>query len=277
MKKIAVFMGSARKKTTYEAVREFEKRMKTLGEYEFDDIYLNEYNLGFCNGCKVCFDKGEALCPLKDDRDVLIEKMERSDGVVFASPNYAFHVSARMKNLLDRCAFIYHRPRFFGKRLTVIITQGMFGGGDIRKFLENAGKNFGFSVVKGSVVNTLEPMTERQKEKIGIEMRKLAIRYHTALQRSELPKPSLLRLIMFRITRTMLQSMRVKLYDYAYYLEKGWFGSDYYYDTRISFVKKAIARVSDRFGRMIAKNIGDTETNRVGKAASRKLISNKIG
>ncbi len=108
-------------------------------------------------------------------------------------------------------------------------------------------------------------------------MRILAIRYHTALQRSELPKPSLLRLIMFRITRTMLQSMRVKLYDYAYYLEKGWFGSDYYYDTRISFVKKAIARVSDRFGRMIAKNIGDTETNRVGKAASRKLISNKIG
>jgi len=37
--------------------------------------------------------RGRVL-PLKDDRDVLIEKMMTSDAVVFASPNYSFQVSA---------------------------------------------------------------------------------------------------------------------------------------------------------------------------------------
>jgi multimeric flavodoxin WrbA len=30
--------------------------------------------------------KGEEFCPLKDERDLLIEKMMSSDGVVFACP-----------------------------------------------------------------------------------------------------------------------------------------------------------------------------------------------
>jgi multimeric flavodoxin WrbA len=255
MKKITIFIGSARKRTTYEAVVEFAKNMKKYGEFEIEHVFLDDYNLGFCNGCKVCFDKGEEFCPLKDDRDVLIEKMARSDGVVFASPNYAFQVSARMKNLLDRCAFIYHRPRFFGKQLTVIVTQGLFGGREIRNFLENAGENFGFSVVKGSVVNTLEPMTVKRKAMLEKEIATLARRYSKALKRSELPAPSIVRLIGFRMTRTMLQWMRVKLRDYYYYRDKGWFDSEYYYNTHMNIFKKAIARFSDTCGRMIAKKI----------------------
>jgi hypothetical protein len=33
-------------------------------------------------------DKGEEFCPLKNDRDILIEKMVNSDRIIFASPNY---------------------------------------------------------------------------------------------------------------------------------------------------------------------------------------------
>lgn len=50
-------------------------------------------------------DKGEEFCPLKDDRDILIEKMVNSGGIIFASPNYFFQVSAFMKIFLDRIAF----------------------------------------------------------------------------------------------------------------------------------------------------------------------------
>jgi multimeric flavodoxin WrbA len=46
--------------------------------------------------------------------------MMKSDGVVFASPNYSFHVSAIMTTFLDRLGFVFHRPRFFGKTSTSV-------------------------------------------------------------------------------------------------------------------------------------------------------------
>jgi len=134
MKKVTAVIATQSRKNTYRAVQEFEKGLRRLGELDFEYVFLSDYRLEFCRGCKVCFDRGEELCPLKDDRDLLIEKLERSDGVVFATPNYAFHVPARMKNLFDRTAFIFHRPRFFGKVCAAVVTQGMFGGGTIVKY-----------------------------------------------------------------------------------------------------------------------------------------------
>jgi multimeric flavodoxin WrbA len=155
MKKVTAFIASARKKTTYQAVREFEKSLKQHGDIDFEVVFLSDYNLEFCQGCKQCFDRGESFCPLKDDRDKLLEKLEHSDGVLFATPSYAFQVSARMKNFLDRIAFVFHRPRFFGKTFTAIVSQGVPMGGKIRKYLESSGENLGFDVVKGSCVWTL--------------------------------------------------------------------------------------------------------------------------
>ena len=144
MKKITAFIGSARKKTTYQAIQEFEKHLKQQEEIDFEYVFLSEYNLKFCQGCCQCFDKGEEFCPLKDDREVLLEKIEHSDGVIFATPSYAFQVSARMKNLLDRFAFMFHRPRFFGKAVTAIVTQAIPVGDNIRKYLENSERTLDF-------------------------------------------------------------------------------------------------------------------------------------
>ncbi len=113
----------------------------------------------------MCFDKGEEYCSSKDDRDLLMEKMNNSDGVIFATPNYSFQVTALMKNFLDRIAFVLHRPQFFGKAFTAIVTQGIFGGASIEKYLETMGGNLGFQVAKGCCLTTLEPETELQKKK----------------------------------------------------------------------------------------------------------------
>jgi len=101
MKRVTAFVGSARKKYTYDAVRQFLDDLQSLGDVECEIVALSDHRLGTCRGCCVCFAKGEEFCPLKDDRDVLIEKMMASDGVVFASPNYSFQVSAIMKIFLD--------------------------------------------------------------------------------------------------------------------------------------------------------------------------------
>jgi multimeric flavodoxin WrbA len=127
-KRITAFVGTARKKSTHNAVRQFLDNLKSLGNVEYEIVVLNDHHLGICRGCKTCFAKGEEFCPLKDDRDVLIKKMMASDGVVFASPNYSFNVSATMKMFLDRLGFVFHRPRFFGKTFTSIVSQGIYGG-----------------------------------------------------------------------------------------------------------------------------------------------------
>ncbi len=119
-----------------------------------------------CRGCKNCFRKGEEFCPLKDDRDVLIEKMMTSDGVVFATPNYSYQVSAIMKMFLDRLGFVFHRPRFFGKTFTSIVAQGIYGGSKIVKYLDFVGMGLGFNVVKGSCTTALDPMSEKERGKI---------------------------------------------------------------------------------------------------------------
>lgn len=255
MKKVTVFIGSARKKATYMAAQEFEKCLKSYGEFDFEYVFLKDYHLDYCQGCKLCFDKGEEYCPLKDDRDLLLAKMDNSDGVIFASPNYAFQVSAQMKNFLDRIAFILHRPRFFSKSFTAIVTQGFFGGKDILKYLETMGENIGFNVTKGSCLQTLEPMTELQKKKLPKKIQKAAKRFYKCLNHSVYHKPSLFRLMIFRMTRTSLQSIDAKYRDYFYYKEKGWFKSDYYYNIDLGPIKKTVGCFFDYLGHYMAKHI----------------------
>jgi multimeric flavodoxin WrbA len=254
MKKVTVFIGTSTKKATYQAALEFEKNLKQYIDIDFEYIFLKDYRLEFCQGCRACFHKGEEFCPLKDDRNILLEKMENADGIILATPNYAFQVSARMKNFLDRFAYIFHRPQFFGKTFTAIVTQGIFGGKDILKYLENMGANFGCNVTKGIYLMTVDQMTELQKKKYKQKIKKSSERFYKGLIRSSLPQPSLFRLMVFRMSRTSLQSIDFKGRDYYFYKEKNWFRSDYYYETSFGPIKKLMGYFLDFLGRQVAKN-----------------------
>lgn len=255
MKKVTAFIGTASKMATWQAVQEFERNLKQYGEIEFEYVFLNEYNLEFCQGCKLCFDKGEEFCPLKDDRDILLEKIEHSDGVIFATPSYAYQVSARMKNLLDRIAFIFHRPRYFGRTFTAILTQGVPVGKNILKYLESSGENLGFHVTKGCCLWTLAPMSENQLKKFKQKIREASGRFYKGLVRTTSPAPSLFRLMLFRTGRSGIQSAKVKYFDHDYYEKKGWFESDYYYETTLGPMKKLFGHLFDFLGRQVAKHI----------------------
>jgi len=246
MKRITAFVGNGRKRHTYNAAAQFLRNLQALGDVEFEIIPLGDYQLETCRGCQVCFDKGEERCPLRDDRDALIRKIEASDGVLFATPNYTFQVSGLMKTFLDRLGFACHRPRFHGKAFTAIVAQGIGGGGKIVKYLDFVGKVLGFNTVKGSCLRTLEPMTEKAQQKIDRTLARLSRRFHERLEKPAFPVPSLLWLMIFRMSRT---SMRLMLdstsRDYAYYLEKGWFESDYYYPTRLGAPKRLAGNLFD--------------------------------
>ena len=253
MKKVTAFLASARKGATFRAVQELAEDLKADAEIDFEYVFLKDYDLAFCSGCKLCFDKGEENCPLKDDRDLLLDKMEQSDGVIFATPNYSFQVAARMKNLLDRLAFLFHRPRFFGKAFLPVVTQGIFGGGAILKYLNSTGLNFGFNVAKGCCLRTLEPETERQKQKNSARLKKASARFYRELMRPLPKSPSFFRLMMFRVTRTSIRLMLDERYrDYRYYQERGWFESGYYCDVPLGPFKRLAGGLSDLLGRAAA-------------------------
>jgi len=248
MKKVTALVGTASRKHTHKAVRQFLDDLKSLGDVETEIVALSDYRIGTCRGCKLCFQEGEAACPLKDDRDVVIEKMMSSDGVVFATPNFSFHVSGMMKVFLDRLGFALHRPCFFGKTFTSVTAQGIYGGRKIERYFDLIGKGLGFNTVKGSYFTAFEPMTEKEYRKVKGIMTRQSRRFHEQLMKPAYPAPSLFRLMGFRMART---GMRLELdetsYDFRHYRDKGWFESDYFYPARLGPLKKAAGRFFDSF------------------------------
>lgn len=246
MKRVIAFVGSARKKHTHDAVVAFLNHLQSMGDVECEIVRLNDYRIEACRGCKVCFTRGEEYCPLKDDRDVLIGKLESADGIIWATPNYCYQVSALMKLFLDRLGFAMHRQRFFGRVSTSIVTQGFFRGEKIVDYLDFVGMCLGFNTVKGSVFTALEPMTTGERSKMAQLLEKHARRFYATLLKPAYPVPSLTMLIGFRMGR-----MAAKLdaeesnRDHQYYKEKGWFESDYFYPTRLGLLKKAAGRFFD--------------------------------
>jgi len=258
MKKVTAFVGSARKQHTYQATRRFLDHLEAAGGIETEIVMLSDYTLHPCRGCKLCFENGEDACPLHDDRDVLIEKLDGSDGVVFASPSYMFQVSGWMKTWIDRLAFAGHRPRFFGKAFTNIVVQGLPLEAKIGKYLNLIGACFGFTAVRGSRHTAREPMTEREARKLGAALSAHSRRFQRALARTRLPTPSLTMLIGFRIGRT---TMRLELddrsCDYRYFRDKGWFDAAYYYPARLGPVKRVVGWLFDVIGARMARRRTD--------------------
>lgn len=254
MRKITAFVGSARKKHTHNAVIQFLTNLQALGEIEYEIVALSDYQLGTCRGCKLCFDKGEEYCPMQDDRDTLIEKIMTSDGVVFASPNYSFQVSAIMKIFLDRLGFVFHRPRFFGKTCTSIVVQGIFRGEKIVKYLDFVGYALGFNTIKGSCIRSLEPMTEKQKRKTDRILARQSERFYKRLMKPAFPVPALMDLMIFRMSRTSIRLMLAGNPDYTYYSEKGWFESEFYYPVHLGAFKKAAGSLFDFIGAITVKH-----------------------
>ncbi len=244
--KVTAFVGSARKKHTYNAAGKFLENLRTHENVETEIVALSDYHLETCRGCMLCLNKGEEFCPLKDDQDKLIAKILESDGIVLASPNYSFQVSGLMKVFLDRLGFVFHRLRFFGKTFTGIVVQGIYGGKKISRYLSFIGGAMWFKVVRGSCLNTCEPIPEKVQKKNNMMLDRQSRKFYTVQVRKELPVPSFFELMMFRTARTNIKTQLDESWrDYVYYRDRGWFESDFFYPIRLSPLKKLAGRFFD--------------------------------
>ncbi len=254
MKKIVALVGSRHKKNTQDVITQFTAKLVALGNVDCEIVNLGDFNLGVCRGCAVCFEKGEEFCPLKDDRDLLLEKITNADGVIFGTPNYSFQVSGLLKIFLDRFGFMFHRPRYFGKTFTNIVVQGIGGGNEINKYLNFVGSNLGFNVVKGATITYLNPRTEKDQRNMDKVLGRLSKKYHHQLFEPSFPVPTLFKLMLFRMGRTMVkQFLDDKSRDYKYYTANNWLNSDYYYPTQLGIGKKSAGKLFDRMTPVVRK------------------------
>ncbi|MBU7005198.1 flavodoxin family protein [Phosphitispora fastidiosa] len=246
--KITAVVGSPHKGQTYRVVKTFADELKKHGEVDFEYIFLNDLNLQLCRGCGICLEKGEEYCPLHDDLKAVSKTLMESDGVVFAAPVYSLQVPAQLKILLDRMAYVFHRPCFFGKTFMPIVTQGVYGDKEVLKYLGSVAQFWGFKLCRGVGVTTPlkgEP-TAAQQQTIALETAKAANQFHELLTNPEMPAPGIKELMIFRFVRTSHKSGTGLPADYEYFKANGWFETDYFYETKLGLIKRAIGWWADR-------------------------------
>ena len=88
-------------------------------------IALKGWTVQPCLACDTCHKKG--YCPQEDRFEAIKSQVLAADGLVLASPNYIYSVSAQLKAFLDRCCGVIHCLGFEGKYGASVVTSG---GGD---------------------------------------------------------------------------------------------------------------------------------------------------
>jgi len=87
-----------------------------------DLVLLDGKNVKPCLGCDNCHKSGR--CPQDDSFETILQTIKDADGLILASPNYIFNVSAQMKAFMDRCCGVIHCLAFEGKYGLAIATSG---------------------------------------------------------------------------------------------------------------------------------------------------------
>jgi Multimeric flavodoxin WrbA len=240
--KILAVIGSPRKGNTYQTVKKIEQIHMRLAECEYEYLFLKDLDLGRCAGCFVCISQGEEHCPFKDDRDLIIQKIESADGVILACPNYVSNVPWLTKNFIDRFAFIMHRPKYFNRKFMIVITSGSYMG------VKDAMRALSLMASGGEIVSRLgvfnSPGMNDNKKKIQeAKIKKSAVKFAKQLNRKPGSRPPFSFLIWFSAFKASSAVNKESFpADYAYYANK-----DYFVDNRLDIFQKTVITVFTRF------------------------------
>ncbi len=231
--KILAIISSPRRKNTYNAIKEIERIHKQHYDCEYEYLFLNKINLEGCRGCHICLTKGEEFCPLKDDHDVIVNKIESADGVILASPNHTMNVNWRMKNYIDRYSYLMHRPRYFHQRFLILITSGSYRG------IKQASNALSLMASGGKVIGRIgimnsPGMNDKKREKQSKKLEKEATKFANKMKKPFNYKPSFGHLVWFSAFKAVYKGEADEsLADYRYYSKKKFF-----VDMKLSFGQK---------------------------------------
>lgn len=237
---------------------------KLSNQYSVELVSIKDEQFETCKGC-ACLFAGSSRCPLSGDSvHGVLQKMLDADGVIFFVPNYSLQIPGKLKTMLDRMAFVFHRPRLFNKVFMPITVQGVYGGGDISKYLNKVLRFWGARTVKGAVLSGgIYPKQADAKlytKKNMNNLDKSLMDFNHEMEAFKPKKPSLFQVAIYRSTRSsMLYFDEALAPDKEYYLKNGWDKADYYYDVHLGIFKKTVGLIIDKQMKAMAKKANKTQ------------------
>ncbi len=103
---------------------------KSVEKVETELLRLADYSILPCTGCDNCVRQKPCPEDAKDDVPKVLDKMEATQGIIFASPSYFSTVPGLLKNLIDRSRtrkMLDHSLR--DKIVGIIVAAGLRQGG----------------------------------------------------------------------------------------------------------------------------------------------------
>ena len=134
------------------------KQAEDTGKVATELVHLRDYKLTFCIGCDKCMRNIHKLqatvgydvfpvpiegynCSIKDDMNVLHQKMVEADGIILMAPVYIASIPGQVKTFIDRCRTFVHDFRLQDK-VAMAMTVGFF---------RNAGQDTALDLMRTSL------------------------------------------------------------------------------------------------------------------------------
>lgn len=156
-------MGSPRRQSNTEILLDRALAGAKEGGAEVEKVLVSKLRISPCLEIYACLKDGN--CAIKDDMQMLYQKLLEADHIIFASPIFFYGVTSQAKALIDRCQALWVRRHVLGmdkedKRarrgvfISVGATRGkrLFDGAvlTVRYFFEAIGvEYFGDLLVRG--------------------------------------------------------------------------------------------------------------------------------
>lgn len=240
--KVLIINGSYRKQNTYGLLKRIEPLL--VGN-EIDFCNIKDFDIRPCTGCENCLRKG--LCPIKDDANKLLLKMEEADGIIIGTPVHLRQLSGALKVLIDRACSWYHRSPLVGKPIYFVTTTQVTGSKNTIKYLEDLSIQWG-TIHTGNLSRTLFNIDKPLKK----DDFKQFITYLDNTNKRKY-KPSFRQVFEFNTQKVLAE--QILPLDKVYWEDKGYIAQPYFYTCRINIFKKFMGFVFYKFlSNIISKN-----------------------
>ncbi len=251
--KVLVIVSSGRKQGNTAEIAKLlikqieEQASKDTYYLETELIFLNDYEIKHCIGCRNCMDRGEDKCPLNDDLSKIKAKIDESDAVIFGSPVYVDNVNSMMKALIDRLAYICHRQEFYDKSAFVYSTSGGSSNKKTNNTMVGALISWGFNFIGRAGFTIKHHDTKKEiEERYNSSLIAISNKIYKSLIERSYTNPSVISLAIFKVQQKERgDPKKAHPLDYKYWKEKGWANprTKYYGDITLSPFKMFLGNV----------------------------------
>jgi multimeric flavodoxin WrbA len=161
--KVLGIMGSPRRQSNTEILLDTALEGARKAGAEVEKVLVSKLKISPCLEIYACFKDGN--CAIKDDMQLLYEKLLEADHIIFASPIFFYGITSQAKAVIDRCQALWMRRHVLGigkedkrERRGVFISVGatrgqkLFDGAvlTVKYFFDAIGvKYFGDLLVRG--------------------------------------------------------------------------------------------------------------------------------